>query len=98
MLVQKHPRLRRWRKADCHDLSAQLFDLYLSFLHLAEMLTACNSSEMAEEDEDEGFGVEIGEARISAVEALKNTIRNLNAKLQSHGFRKCAIDCVRIRL
>ena len=75
-----------------------MLDLCLSLLHLAEMLTASNSGEMAEEDKDESFSVEIGEARGSAVEALKKTIRNLNTKMQSHGFRKRAGDGVRIRL
>jgi hypothetical protein len=74
MSLQKHPRLCRLRKADRHDLPAQLLDLRLSLLHLAEMLAARNSSEMAEEDEDEGFSVEIGKARGTAVEAVEGDI------------------------
>src|SRR5262249_41197822 len=61
---------------DRQHLPAELLNLRIAFLHLAEVLAASQSSEMAEEDQDERFGVEVGEARGRAVEALESAIRD----------------------
>jgi hypothetical protein len=52
------------------------------------MLAAGNSSEMAEEDEDECLGVEIGEMRRGAVKALEATIGNLHPAVHNHTWSR----------
>jgi hypothetical protein len=46
------------------------------FLHLVQVRAASESGEMAEEDEEQGGGGEIGEASGRAIKTLKDAIRD----------------------
>src|SRR5258708_7296378 len=84
MLFQKHRRLRCRRKADRQYLPAEPLDLRLTFRHLAEVRPAGQSGEMAEEDEDQRLGVEIGEPGGRAVESLEDAIGDSHLRLKRH--------------
>jgi hypothetical protein len=51
------------------------------FLHLAEMRPARESGEMAEENEEQGWGGEGGEARGRAIKALEEAVGDLRSEL-----------------
>jgi hypothetical protein len=85
MPLQKRPRFRCRREGDGNDLPAQLLDFRLASLHLTEMLAAGYSGKMAKEDEDEGFGAEVGQTRARAVETLELAIGNLVTQSELHG-------------
>lgn len=78
MLLQKRRRIRRRREAHRQHLPAKLLEFRMMFLHLVQVRPARKSGEMAEEDEEHGFGMKIGEPRISSIKPLKPTIRDLS--------------------